>query len=221
MSSRSTKGKSWCSKLKKVLNEYNLAHLWENPNTVFDYAQNNGNNGEAKVNIHDKGVWRKYFSKIIFQWEEKQWKERMWKKAKLRSYRYFKSHLRLEKYLSTSTYFRGRVLMTAIRSGSNQLCIDVGRQKQWKEAQRVCEHCDSKFVENEVHFVIFCAKYASLREKLFQKIWIISDGKWKLQNHSWHDQFLILVNGTGDTYQMLVFSAFQGFLFQAFKLRGV
>src|SRR5258708_38722105 len=123
--------------MKKVLSEYKLAHLWENPNFVFDLAaQNNGNNGEAKVNIQDKGVWRKYFSKIIFQWEEKQWKERMWKKAKLRSYRYFKSHLRLEKYLSTSTYFRGRVLMTAIRSGSNQLCIDVGRQKQWKEAQR-------------------------------------------------------------------------------------
>ena len=156
---------------------------------------------------------------IIFKHEESEWKERMQKKPKLRSYRYFKTELKLENYLSTSTFFRGRVLMTAIRSGTNKLRIDVGRREKKQEILRVCEQCDLGHVENEVHLVILCPKYNSLRESLFQEIEKVSSSKWRLKELGGHDRFLILVNGTGDSYQMKIFQQFQTFLFRAFKLR--
>ena len=71
-----------------------------------------------------------------------------------------------------------------------------------------------------MHFVLHCPKYSNLRETLFQKILAVSKGKWNLQNLGGHSSFLILVNGTGDSFQMLVFQEFQTFLFNAFKLRG-
>lgn len=109
--------------------------------------------------------------------------------------------------------------MTALRSGTNKLRIDYGRREQLTEMERVCLHCSMNEVENEVHFVIFCPKYAVLRSKLYQKILEISINKWKLETLSWKDCFILLINGSGDEYQTSIFSAFQNFLINAFKLR--
>ena len=143
----------------------------------------------------------------------------MLKKPKLRNYLYFKSNLRLEKYLSTPIFSRGRVLMTAIRSGTNKLRIDIGRREKKQEILRICEHCNLGLVEHELHFVVYCPKYSSLRKTLFQNISNISNSKWQLENLNGKDKFLILVNGTGDTFELQIFAEFQTFLVRAFKLR--
>ena len=140
--------------------------------------------------------------------------------SKLRIYRIFKTKLRLEKYLSASTNYEGRVLLTNLRSGTNKLEIERGRWKNLKEELRVCTHCNLRHVENEYHFLVLCSKYEALRQTLFQKISDISAGKWNLNNLGLHTQFLLLINGTGDSHEMQVFSAVQSFIYRAFKLRG-
>ena len=183
-------------------------------------------NGEAKSIAAHKRFFKQYIFKVIQVREESLWKARMFKErkancqSKLRVYRVFKTHLRLEKYLSASSNYQGRVLMTNLRSGTNKLEIERGRWTNTKEEYRVCTRCNLEHVENEYHFVVLCPKYESLRQNLFQKISNISAGKWNLNNLGLHAQFLLLINGTGDSYEMQIFSAFQAFLFRAFKLRG-
>jgi hypothetical protein len=199
-----------------MINKYNSIQLWKNPELVFN-LDGKGNN-EAKNERDHKNFFRNYITKIIFKHEESEWKEKMRKKPKLRNYMYFKSNLRLENYLSTSN-FSGRVLMTAIRSGTNKLNIDMGRREKKEEILRICEHCNLGLVEHELHFVVYCPKYSSLRKILFQNISNISNSKWQLESLNGKDKFLILVNGTGDTFQLKIFQEFQTFLVRAFKLR--
>src|SRR6185503_1976010 len=59
---------------------------------------------------------------------------------KLRTYRFFKTKLRLENYLLYGTS-KGRSLITSIRSGTNTLEIEVGRWKKLPENKRVCRYC--------------------------------------------------------------------------------
>ena len=220
---------NWANTTKKILAKYHtddnkLLDLWYQEDRIWNI--DGKGNGEAKSIAAHKRFFKQYIFKVIQVREESLWKARMFKErkancqSKLRVYRVFKTHLRLEKYLSASSNYQGRVLMTNLRSGTNKLEIERGRWTNTKEEYRVCTRCNLEHVENEYHFVVLCPKYESLRQNLFQKISNISAGKWNLNNLGLHAQFLLLINGTGDSYEMQIFSAFQAFLFRAFKLRG-
>ena len=82
----------------------------------------------------------------------------MEQKSKLRTYRTFKTKLKLEKYLNVGN-LKGRKLLTSLRSGSNMLEIEKGRWKRVDKDQRLCLQCDMKQVEDEKHFVVACGRY--------------------------------------------------------------
>ena len=223
------KKKNWANTTKKILVKYHtddnkLLDLWYHEDRVWNI--DGKGNGEAKSITAHKRFFKNYIFKIIQAREESLWREKMFKErkapnqSKLRIYRIFKTKLRLEKYLSASTNYEGRVLLTNLRSGTNKLEIERGRWKNLKEELRVCTHCNLRHVENEYHFLVLCSKYEALRQSLFQKISDISADKWNLNNLGLHTQFLLLINGTGDSHEMQVFSAVQSFIYRAFKLRG-
>jgi len=85
----------------------------------------------------------------------------MEKKPKLRTYRTFKTKLKLEKYLDVSNV-KGRKLLTSLRSGSNTLEIEKGRWRKIDKDQRFCLQCDTKRVEDEKHMVVECERYTLL-----------------------------------------------------------
>src|SRR3569833_4116701 len=111
-------------------------------------------NRRANSAVEHKRFWRKFGSKIIHDHEEKSWKERMLDHKKLEIYSLYKTKLRLEKYLSTPTDYKGRVLLTSLRSGSNKLQIERGRWIGQSDFERICEQCDLNHAENEIHFVV-------------------------------------------------------------------
>ena len=76
-------------------------------------------------------------------------------KPKLRSYITFKKALVLESYLQSEYDRRGRVIMTAIRTGSNKLRIETGRWKRPQEqvTDRICMACIGGHIEDERHFI--------------------------------------------------------------------
>jgi len=226
------KKSNFASTIHSILNKYQLLEVWKNDSKIWN-LDGTGNN-KAKSLPEHKRFWRNYLTKVVHKYEERDWRERMRrvpkapkkpkvideeKQPKLRTYRSFKTHLRLEKYLMTSANYQGRALMTAIRIGTNKLQIERGRWIQQKRLERVCKQCSMNQVENEVHFVLLCPKYEELRQKLFQKIASISKNKWLLEKHPIKHRFVLLVNGTGDNFQLSIFSAFQSFIFRSFKLR--
>ena len=104
--------------------------------------------------------------------EELVWKNEMELKPKLRTYKTFKTELRLEKYLLSERNKPARYLLTSIRTGTNQLRIETGRRKKPKEKvdERVCVYCPARLVEDEKHFVLHCQAYQDLREEMFRAI---------------------------------------------------
>jgi hypothetical protein len=217
--SRSKKKKNWARSIRDILHKYNLSDLYSDESKIWNL--DGKGNAEAKSVQDHKRFWRQFITKKIFCYEEKVWLEGMKAKDKLRTYRYFKTNLRCEKYLDTRGDFRGRVLMTSLRTGTNTLQIERGRWKQQKEEERVCTQCQMNRVENEMHFVVECPKYDRSRKELFENINSISKHKWTLEKRSFKEQFLLLMNGTGDQFELPIFSVFQSFLIKAFKQRIV
>ena len=84
--------------------------------------------------------------KFIHIYEEEIWLKEVNKKPKLRTYKRFKTKLRLEKYLLSPGYYKGRSMLTDIRTGTNKLEIEVGRWSRKKEADRLCVKCSSSQV---------------------------------------------------------------------------
>ncbi len=143
----------------------------------------------------------------------------MSEKKKLRTYRIFKRKLVLEKYLLTSTDYRGRMLHSRLRNGSHWLELEIGRWKKLTIENRICSHCNEKKVEDEIHFLVYCSKYNQLRDRLYQKIFDVSSSKWNLNNLSNHDRFLILMNGTGDEHENTIFGIVQKYIIKCVKVR--
>jgi hypothetical protein len=99
-----------------------------------------------------------------------------------------------------------------LRNGSHWLELEVGRWKKIAVEDRICEQCSDRKVEDEIHFLICCPKYEQLRNNLYQKILRVTNDKWSLFNLSVKDSFLILINGTGDEFENMIFSIFQKYI---------
>ena len=192
-SKTSGKKSSWAMKIRKLLIQYKIYHVWQDPSILLN-LDNHGNN-ESKNNKDHKRFWNKFITDKILDYEQKAWNK-----------------LSLEKYLNTTNNPFGRALHSSIRNGSNLLEIEKGRWKHVSVEKRICTQCDSKKVEDEVHFLLICSRYKDLRLKLFAIILNISKGKWNLANIPINQQFMLLVNGTGDQYEPHILNAFQAYL---------
>ena len=205
------------SSIKKILEKYELLTLWKDEKKIFNL--DGKGNGEAKSPDDHKNFWKCYIKKVILNYVEKQWRNGIEKKAKLRTFRLFKTSLSLSPYLLTTGSYRGRMLMTTLRTGTNTLRIETGRWEHLEEKERICDQCDLKNVENELHMITQCPRYQNEREDLYSKIPQLSNSKWNLATLTFNDQFLLLINGSGDELEQDIFKLFQTFLVRAFKLR--
>ena len=83
----------------------------------------------------------------------------------------------------------------------------------------MCCQCSRGVVEDELHFVTGCSRFAEERLALFDKIKDISLGKWKLNELSPQKQFHFLMQGSGDRFEADIFAIFQGTLIRLYKRR--
>ena len=219
MSKKVFKGHNWAAGVHKILQRYGLLYLWQDTARIYNLDKR-GNN-EAKNAQNHKSFQRNYLIKVIHLREQQLWRERMEKKDKLvqSGYTYYKKSLILEKYLSTPTDPRGRTLMFALRSGTNRLQVEMGRHTNQEHIDRLCTFCSLREVEDERHFLVLCPWYDHLRSELFEKIKDISKGKWRLDSELLSHQYTFLINGSGDNFEISIFSAVQNFLVHAFKRR--
>ena len=132
----------------------------------------------------------------------------------------FKRVFRLEKYLLVNSDARGRSYHISLRSGTNCLEIEKGRHLGISRELRFCKCCDSKAVEDEIHFLMHCPLYNQLREKCFKSILNISGGKWDLKSRPASESFVLLMQGTGDEHEKIIFRIFHCHLKRCFKLRN-
>ena len=103
----------------------------------------------------------------------------------------------LENYLSYISNITDRVNLTKLRISAHQLRIEKGRyeivnKKPLLECERICKYCNTGEVENEVHFVMSCPLYRTLRKKLFSELNINMTSKIVVFKHLMESQNSIL-----------------------------
>ena len=204
------KDTSWARIVKGILGKYGLDYLWEDQKRVLDL--DGKGNGEAKTLSDHKAFFKKFIRSRIQEQEQKVWLNSMKgddvSQRKLRTYVTFKKKLCLEKYLLADSDWKGRSYHTSLRTGTNVLEIDKGRYEGIHRTLRFCKQCELKVVEDEKHFVLQCPLYKQLRANLFKSILTISGGKWDLVNRPMEESFVLLMQGTGDEHEKIIFRIF-------------
>ena len=105
---------------------------------------------------------------------------------KLRTYKLFKYLFKTEPYLKCVTNLKHRSALTRFRTSAHKLEIEVGRYKVIPKEIRYCKLCSNHEVEDELHFLLKCPMYDSLRSPFLESI------KSKVLNlHTLSDDFVL------------------------------
>jgi len=99
---------------------------------------------------------------FLFNSYKEQWLRQVLNKPKLRSYVHFKNEYFAEPYVKCWLTRSQRSLCAQLRAGVLPLQIEVGRYKGVLEEDRLCGLCDLMVVEDEWHFLFFCAFFVFL-----------------------------------------------------------
>jgi hypothetical protein len=142
----------WCSQIQNLLKDLGLEQLW--------FSEKVGSEKE----------WKSGGKSVIQTREEALWKGEMEKKKKLRLYRTIKFGLEREEYLDVVSDFDERRLVAALRGGTNQLQVEVGRWKKKKLSERTCSVFASGEAEDERHFLFDCSAYERERKDWLSNI---------------------------------------------------
>ena len=110
--------------------------------------------------------------------------------GKLRTYSLFKTKGGFEKYLADIRNANHRTSLSKFRLSNHQLMIEIGRHKKIPKTERYCQFCSDPVVEDEIHFLIDCKTYSSLREGTLGG-WAMT--KLRSPYHSSKEKFILLM----------------------------
>ena len=91
---------------------------------------------------------------------------------KLTVYKLIKSDYRIEPHLIYLNNKKHQRALTRLRVSSHKLNIELGRHLRppIPRANRLCNFCNSKEVDDEIHFLTKCELYSEVRYHLFDEI---------------------------------------------------
>ena len=88
---------------------------------------------------------------------------------KLRTYKTFKQTFQIETYCKTVFNRSHRSALAKFRSGTAPIALETGRYNDSSLSDRKCFHC-CNIVEDEMHVILKCPIYESLRNNLIDEI---------------------------------------------------
>ena len=141
------KSRNWSSNICEVFREINMENCFNNLQVC---------------NLH--AAKEKLIELYCTNWENK-----LSNQAKLRTYKSFKKEFYAEKYVELNLSRCERAKMAQLRLGILPLRIETGRFRRESIEERKCYNCTNE-IEDETHFLLYCPKYNSCREHLFENI---------------------------------------------------
>ena len=160
--------------------------------------------------MYDIGLHNKYNEKIevdlniarnkINRLNHQEWCHEVENKPKLRSYKTFKFNVEPEAYITNNMFKNQRSLMAQLRLGILPLRIETGRYSSNKKFgnnkklsinERICQMCDNKEIENEIHFTCKCPCYDNIRKYMFDNYKKSHSG---FMNKSDNEKFIYLMS---------------------------
>ena len=140
---------SFYSSLIKMSEYYNF------PN--FNYYTLNENNIKQYIDLMKKN----YIS---------YWHQTLQRSKKLNFYYTIKKTYDPSAYLDLTRKIASRKALVKLRISSHKLLIETGKYDNIPRNERVRNVCNCKTIEDEIHFLLDCLSYSSLRDMFFTKI---------------------------------------------------
>jgi hypothetical protein len=136
-------------------------------------------NVETTVYPPHRTEWRTVVWKAVHVHEQREWRRAMEARPKLDLYRQLKTVLKREEYLSSPDVI-GRTTLFSLRSGTNKLRIDTGRnervldvvtgkRRRLERKERICRQCGTG-TEDEIHVLLYCPMYVPIRRELIHDL---------------------------------------------------
>ena len=139
--------KGWVTDLKQILFSNGFGHVW--------ISQGVGN----------EELFLKAMVLRMTDIAKQTWSNEISTSSKLPTYKEYKTLLNPEKYLQVINNYFIRRQLTRFRISNHQLLIEEGRHRGIDVIDRRCKFCNMNCVENEIHFLLVCPLYKSLRCK--------------------------------------------------------
>jgi hypothetical protein len=111
--------------------------------------------------------------------------------GKLCTYLKVKHNFGFENYLTIIKIFEQRKIFTRFRISAHRLRIELGRCQGTLRQDRVCLHCSSGEVEDEIHYLLNCEKFKDERSNLICSISLGCPNFIQLQNM---EKFIWMMN---------------------------
>ena len=135
--------RNWGSEVKNILTSIN--------NEYSFYHQLQCNVDTVRTSLHNLDC--------------EQWTNAVFTSPKLRTYRIFKTTYGTEIYLKSIHNRQQRSILAQFRCGILPLALETGRFTNTVEQERLCLLCNRNEIESEMHFLLECPKYETLREE--------------------------------------------------------
>ena len=145
----------WISNLKTILEGKGMLNLFIN-------------SYETKPAFINK----KLFQTLSDEFHQNAFENIRKEQSKLRTYALFKTEIGFEKYLTEIKNPVLRTEITKFRLSNHRLMIETGRHKNIPKELRFCPFCPCA-VETEMHFLLLCPVYNSLRTEMMLPISIL------------------------------------------------
>ena len=143
--------KKWASNIRILLFTYGFGYIW--------IAQDVG----------DIAMFISQFKLRLTDCMTQKWHSDINDSSRCDTYKEFKTHLDVEKYLCIDMPFFLRKAFARFRCSRHKLSIEIGRHRGIDRADRICINCfnqlNSYIVEDEYHVFFICSKYKSIRDE--------------------------------------------------------
>ena len=110
-------------------------------------------------------ICKKLYQTLVDEFHQNAFATIKEERSKLRTFALFKTRIGMEKYLVDIKNVAIRKQITRLRLSNHRLMIELGRHNNIPKEQRSCPFC-LNIVESEIHFVMDCPVYNSMRTKL-------------------------------------------------------
>ena len=142
----------WVSCIKNILQQNGMACFYTN-----DYQNK------------PPFIYKKLFQRLADKFHQEAFSDITSPTSKLRTYGLLKNEIGMEKYLTQIHNPVIRKSYTKFRLSNHSLNIEKGRHKNIPKELRFCPFCPNQ-VETEIHFLIECKMYQSIKDDLIKPI---------------------------------------------------
>ena len=141
---------NWASEVKAILEKCDLLEYYQESSTL--------------------GLSEKTFLDIVkeklFEICSEKWKNEVISMPKLRTYVKLKDDYSQELILGENISIKQRSAISKFRSGTFPIEIEIGRYRSKPISERLCKTCSNSEIEDEMHFLMQCSTYRTVRSAM-------------------------------------------------------